>query len=194
VAKRKATGIKPRRYRIHVRTEVISCSVRGDSQHCMIRNAVAEAIPGATRIMVDLQWVRFSLNGYRYRYPLPVFAAYKLASFESGDVPESFSFSLVSGQVFVTTGIRVTKPGTARAMRAFGVARGLMTQEQAEAKGRIPKAVKEGYLAENPGVPAVATQSGRTPMVTRRARQNIETDRFYGLRLASGFQPGGQPA
>lgn len=139
--------------------------------------------------MVDLQHVRFTLNGYRYRYPLPPVAAYRLASFESGDVVEPFSFSLRDGTVYLSKG-NDHKPGGPAAIRAWAKEQGLTVPSNKH----ITPEVKAAYAAAHPGVRiASSSHSGQPGAMTRKARSQIQADRFYGLKLATGFQPGGVP-
>jgi hypothetical protein len=179
---------------IPVSEDIIASSIRGDSRRCMLRNAIALAVPDAKRIEVDLQHIRFTLpDGYRRKYPTPAGAAYNLASFEAGDSIEPFTFSLRGGVVFDSTQGE-SKPGTPKAVRAWAEANGLLTPEQATAqKGRglqLPDDIKTAYT-EATGYRVLAQATGRQRHMTRPARQNIRGDRFYGLRLANGFQPGG---
>lgn len=174
---------------IPVTADTIANSIRGDSRRCMLRNAVAQAVPDAKRIQVDLQYIRFTrADGYRRRYQTPAGAAYNLASFEAGDTIEPFTFSLRAGSVFDSTQGE-SKPGTPKAVRRWALDNGLLPPGQAGLK-RIPDDIKQAYT-EATGVTAIAQATGRQRQMSRPARQNIRGDRFYGLRLANGFQPGG---
>lgn len=175
---------------VTVTEETIARSVRGDSRRCMIRNAVSEAVPSAKRIIVDLHYVRFTLaDGYRRRYPLPQVAAYNLLSFEAGEPIAPFRFTLRDGVVYDSSKGEY-KPGTPKAIRAWAAENGLITPEQVAASSPLSSQVKVAYTQAT-GVTVLEQTSGRQRMMTRRARRNTTTDRFYGLRLANGFQPGG---
>jgi hypothetical protein len=157
----------------------------------MLRNAVAVAVPDAIRISVDLQEVRFTLpDGYRRRYPTPRIAAYNLASFEAGDPVEPFTFTLRQGAVYDSTQGE-SRPGTPAAIRAWALGQGVITPAEAARKKALQGAVKEAYTAAT-GVSVLPQKEGRSKAMTRAARSNIRGDRFYGLRLANGFRPGGE--
>lgn len=175
---------------IQVTGDIIGHSVRGDSQRCMIRNAVGNAVPDAKRIEVDLQYVRFTRgDGYRRKYPLPAQAAYNLASFEAGDPIEPFQFTLRGGAVYDSTQGE-SKPGTPAAIRVWAVENGLLPAGAPARKTRITASIRKAYT-EATGFPVLGQKQGRQRTMTRHARTSIRGDRFYGLRLADGFQPGG---
>jgi len=175
-----------------VTREIIENSVRGDSSRCMIAGAIRQAIPEAKRIDVDLQYVRFTRNCLRHVYPLPSRVAYNLASFESGEEVEPFVFDLVGGNVYQATSPPGRK-GTVSRIRLWAVDQGVMTAEDAAKKRRIPPKTREAYIQAT-GDNAAATVRTKPPAtMSQTARQHTRHDRFYGLRLRTGFKPGGEP-
>jgi hypothetical protein len=87
---------------IRITPEIIADSVRSDSGHCMISEAIRLVRPTATGIAVDLQTIRFSDPKKRCRYTFltPRRAQEALVAFDQGDkVIEPFSFRLERGQV-----------------------------------------------------------------------------------------------
>lgn len=190
--------VKPRTYRgIQVTQDMIDHSIRGDSQRCMVRNAVATYMPDAKRIVVDLQFVRFTLDGVRYRYHVPTKAAYNLARFESGENVDPFTFTLegTNAVAFVTNPpSSPAKPGAASHIRLWAVSKGLMTTEQAERKTTIPRWIKDAYLVDYPEVAqTVNNPRDTTRMRSTKTHQATKADRFFGLRLQTGFKSDGTP-
>lgn len=86
---------------IDVDQTTIEEAVKGDSSHCMIAEAIRKSIPGATRVSVDIQTVRFSdpKRRLRYTYLTPRRAQVALIEFDSGKAPAPFAVGLTNGQV-----------------------------------------------------------------------------------------------
>ena len=74
---------------LEVTPEIIDRAVSRDSGHCIVADALRAAIPDATRVSVDLQTVRFSLEstGRRYIYLTPQAAQHFLIDFDQGIKP-----------------------------------------------------------------------------------------------------------
>lgn len=86
---------------IRVDNECIRNAVRKDSQHCMIADAVAKALPKMTWIRVDVQSIRFTdrENALRFYYFTPLTAQRKLLEWDEGKNVKPFSFSISVGIV-----------------------------------------------------------------------------------------------
>src|SRR5262245_26872870 len=89
---------------IEVTQEFIDESVRRDSAHCMIAEALKKAVPGARYVSVDIQTIRFSdpdqgKRPYRYTYLTPRSGQLALIQFDAGVVPEPFRIRLRGGAV-----------------------------------------------------------------------------------------------
>ena len=82
--------------KIEVTEELISRSTRASSSHCMIADAIKAAIPGAARVMVDLQTIRFTdrKRGERRIYFTPPLCQQQLLRFDQGTEIEAWSFRL----------------------------------------------------------------------------------------------------
>jgi hypothetical protein len=111
--------------RVDVTEEIIRESMQADSSHCMIAEAVKKARPKATRVAVDLATIRFSDPelGLRYTYLTPRTAQTPLLQFDSGMVPEPFSFMLGRGHVTRMSRSKKTKATTKSLSRARLVTR-----------------------------------------------------------------------
>jgi hypothetical protein len=96
---------------VDVTRTIIARSTQRDSSHCMISDAIQEAIPDARFISVDIQTIRYTLKGMRYTYLTPRKAQIELIRFDQGaDDIEPFSFQLRTGQT--------TRSGSRRAVKA----------------------------------------------------------------------------
>jgi hypothetical protein len=75
-----------------VSEEIITQSIPKDSSHCMIADALAQAMPNAKYISVDLATIRFTdlAAGWRYIYLTPRIAQEALVAFDQGERPEPF--------------------------------------------------------------------------------------------------------
>jgi hypothetical protein len=99
------------RITVKVTQELIDTSAERDSSHCMIADAVAEAVPHASYISVDLATIRFSdMNaGKRYVYLTPRHAQEALLDFDQGKKPEPFNLRLAGAHVLLTGNARRAK-------------------------------------------------------------------------------------
>lgn len=101
MTKKKVGTPRSPRVMVAVTTEHIAEAVPRDSGHCMIAEAVKSAYPGAGRVSVDLQTIRFSdySKGVRYTYLTPRVAQVALIQFDQGIRPEPIGFTLRQGLV-----------------------------------------------------------------------------------------------
>jgi hypothetical protein len=82
-----------------------------DSGHCMIAESVRDAFPGAARVSVDIQTIRFTdrAKGLRYIYLTPRSAQQALVNWDDGIKPEPWTMRLRGGMV-VRAGSNSTRP------------------------------------------------------------------------------------
>ena len=89
---------RPRAPRVTVTIdrETIESSVRRDSRHCMIAEALKQAMPSMTSVTVDLASIRFTDPARRLRfvYITPRPAQIALIDFDRGVMPKPFSVVL----------------------------------------------------------------------------------------------------
>lgn len=105
-----------RSIRLHVDQHHIDNAEVKNSHHCMIADALREAIPEARFISVDLQSIRFSVFdetryreervGIRYFYFTPTIAQVALLKFDQGKKLRAFEFTMRQG---ITKWIRWTQ-------------------------------------------------------------------------------------
>jgi hypothetical protein len=103
------------RVAITVTAEAIQNSVRRDSAHCMIADAIRHSQPGAHGISVDLQTVRWTnlRLGLRYVYLTPRTAQVALIDYDQGDYPKPFAFVLSGGHTIKSKSREPKKPAAA---------------------------------------------------------------------------------
>ena len=88
------TVMPKKTYRIEVTPLDIQKAERNNSYKCVLAQAIQRTIPEADRIMIDLQTIRFSLEGYRFQYLTGPQEADYVVSFDAGDQLKPFSFNL----------------------------------------------------------------------------------------------------
>jgi hypothetical protein len=89
------------RIKVRVTKEIIDRSEQRDSSHCMIAEAVREAVPKAQSVSVDLQTIRYTDPDKRLRYVFltPRQAQKALVMFDQGIHGDPFEMLLRGGQV-----------------------------------------------------------------------------------------------
>ncbi len=92
---------KSKRFIIDVTQEVINNAVSKDSSHCVIADAVRDTIPGAQRVTVDLQTIRWTNkdSGLRYVALTPATGQAVLVNFDQGIKPEPFTLRVEPFQI-----------------------------------------------------------------------------------------------
>jgi len=101
-----APGEKVSRIKVSVTSDVIERAKHADSGHCMIADAIRDAVPGAQAVSVDLASIRFTdpRRGVRYLYLTPPSVQVALLRFDNGITPPSFSFNLNNPAQIVASG------------------------------------------------------------------------------------------
>jgi hypothetical protein len=86
---------------VNVTAEQIEKSIKADSSHCMIAEAIKTAYPAAKSWLVDLQIIRFSdpKRGLCYVYLTPRLAQQSLIDFDQSARPAPFRFNLAGAHV-----------------------------------------------------------------------------------------------
>jgi hypothetical protein len=201
---------KKRKYPVAPRATVevdeatIQAAIPNDSSHCMIAEAVKAAFPGAIRVSVDLQTIRFSdpVKRLRYVYLTPRAAQVALIRFDGGERPDPFSMRLQGGQVTAMAtyrGVRetpeereerVAKQRTSRQQearyhrRAAGQMEMSLDEEQAQAQTLSRTSLDRAPGAGKDEVPTRV--GGQRPPVMTFARR-----RTFGIRALERLDPSG---
>ena len=83
---------------IDVSQETIDDSIKRNSSHCMIAEAVHRTLPYAINISVDLQTIRFTdkQRGLRYAYLTPRYAQIAIIQYDQGERPGPFRIILAT--------------------------------------------------------------------------------------------------
>jgi hypothetical protein len=149
-------------YKINVTRELVERATQRDSRHCMIAEAIKEAHPHYTHILVDLATIRWSnpRTGNRYVCLTPVAAGNALVAFDQGEPIEPFSFSIQTMQV-TPMAIPVKREDGTRAQRSV---RGRKRFENGVIKGGTP--LPTGHLGGSP-----STAKDATSLVEARERE-----------------------
>jgi hypothetical protein len=84
----------PKRITIKVTEADIERAHRNDSYKCVVAQAIARTVSGATNIDVDTQAIRFTVDGERRVYMTPYAVQGYVIAFDAGDPIEAFSFQL----------------------------------------------------------------------------------------------------
>jgi hypothetical protein len=156
---------------IKVTEEITTRACRSNSRHCVIVEAIREAVPTAVLITVDLQTIRWSDKGLGLRYifltPLPAQKA--LVRFDAGEPISPFSFQLRGGRaVSMYKGGSLTKTGDPQRQRHnLGKARVLTAAEYRRNSGI--------------GEP-VEVVGGKAPPRLNPAHASNQAARIFGLR------------
>ena len=160
--------------RIKITNDIIDRSVRANSSHCMIADAVHEQVPDANYVSVDLQTIRFSVGEERFVYFTPRIAQVNLIKFDQGDTDiEPFSFALGRPTQIVQRHVkREVLPEPERIAKSAGGRKG-GKRSQEKAKLMRSTLAKKG-----------ATKiGGRTPPAFS-VDSNLGNRRVFGLKVA----------
>jgi len=74
-----------RRYSVTVTQDDINEGVRDSSAHCIVSTAIGRAIPDATRIITDVQSIRFTIGNERLIYMTPREVGRYVLAFDDGN-------------------------------------------------------------------------------------------------------------
>lgn len=161
--------------RIRITQEIIDQSMRANSSHCMIADAVRAAVPEATYVQVDLQTIRFSTEISRFVYFTPRAAQLALVKFDQGENDiKPFDFALGRPTQIVERGRDVdkaSKPAPSPTKSASAAKGGKKTQ----AKARLARSTTQKIGATKVG--------GQLPP-TFTVQSNLGNRRVFGLRAA----------
>lgn len=162
-----------KRVTVQVTQAHIDLATPADSSHCMIADALHDALPDAKKISVDLQTIRFTepAKGQRYTYLTPTIAQDYLVAFDQGLPLEPFQFVLHApvqvgyagtrqrGESRAFEGVKDTK-GTSIPVKVGGEPMPMAALYSGP--GRAASAVQE-HLAKQNEADAVATTTTNEP-------------------------------
>jgi hypothetical protein len=110
----------PTRITVEVTERDIERAHRNDSYTCVVAQAVARTVKEATRIEVDTQTIRFTVDDERRVYMTPYAVQGYVIAFDAGDAIEPFSFQLRNPR---RVGRRIRTEAGKAALRASNKAR-----------------------------------------------------------------------
>ena len=109
---------------VHITPDVITTSVKRNSSHCVIAEAVKLSVANAKSIAVDIQTIRWSdrEKKERYTYLTPRTVQKAIIDFDQGETLEPFSFRLSGGHTtrLYKRGGRNRKPSLRASRHAHG--------------------------------------------------------------------------
>lgn len=208
VKPRKARRLRSFRVDVQVDEERVQKAIARNSRHCFIAEAIKEALPNVTSILVDLQSIRFTVpeKRLRYVYLTPMRCCRALVDFDRGQKPEPFSFTLSRASTItrVASGAPNEKTPEARAARNKAVNRaGNQIRDQigatadapykppAEYVNRVVEAMDDPTANLGPAI-VVERQNGNDASrptfvggLPPRHAGNIQRTRRFGLRELS---------
>lgn len=86
---------------VEITQDIIDNSMRQNSGHCMIAEAIKQQVPNAKQVSVDLQTIRFSdtVKQKRYIFLTPRIAQQALIRFDQGLPVEPFEMAITPSQI-----------------------------------------------------------------------------------------------
>jgi hypothetical protein len=154
---------------IPVTQECIDESLERDSSHCMTALAIAQAIPDARRIAVDLQTIRFSRKGLRYVFLTPHICQDNIIHFDQGERAEIKPFTLRMRPA------QISRSGKKR--------RECPSDQELRGSG-LTVAREQLHLGERDGKPKKPEPNTPTPAsqrYTATGERNLDPERIDGL-------------
>jgi hypothetical protein len=163
---------KAPRVSVTITQELIDDAIKRDSSHCKIAEAIKAAYPGASRISVDLQCIRFSdlAKGERYTYLTPRVAQVGLVNWDQGTKPDPYEFQLRNGQV-TAAGRRPNRHTP-------------LTEAQTAARAKVAQDLRQTVLTDRGKHGSVPDRVGGAPPPLARDADNVPFSRrrAFGLR------------
>jgi hypothetical protein len=162
---------------VPVTQEHIDRSLERNSSHCMTAMALAEAIPDARRIAVDLQTIRFTYKGLRYVFLTPHVCQDNIISFDQGERTKIRPFELKMRPAQISkAGKKRRQCPTDRELRGTGLT-------VAEEQPHLDRPLESGI--SNDRVVAETRQMKAPPQrLTASGERNLDPDRSDGLAPA----------
>ena len=186
------------RLRVQVTEADIAKAEQNKSMKCVVAQALRRSIPGATRVDVDVQSIRWTgADGVRYVYLTPYPVQGYVVAFDAGDVIHPFTFTLdprsripVKRQVRTAAGTAVSRANgrvqgakQKRARVAAKVENGEAPAVQLKKVDREVAAEQESYSAVKAayeGQKQVVTSGEGRHAVPRIGRSSV---RRHGIRV-----------
>jgi hypothetical protein len=119
---------------IRVEQTDIDQALRKKSGRCVVATAMARSIDGAHHVDVDMQTVRFTVDGERRVYLTPPAAVGYVVAFDAGDDIHPFAFRLSEGHRVSVRQDKMTPAGAERKRTRNAVARAKEKKERAQLK------------------------------------------------------------
>lgn len=194
---------------VHVTQADIDRAVTKSSSRCVAARAIARTIPNASCIGVDVQTVRFTVEGERQVYLCPPVVAGYVVAFDAGETIHPFSFRLLANQM-VPVQVRKSTPAgkkknatrakvrytTANVTKAQKAVVTAPPAKKADAKKALAAAQTKQLTAKEERQNVIAAYKGQasTQPVDKNLRPTIpqvfkRNTRSYGMRQLRINQP-----
>lgn len=166
----------------------IERALERDSSHCAIATAIADAIPDATFVCVDLQCIRFSRRGLRYIFLTPNRARQTIIDFDQGNRAALEPFELrMRPAVVAKAGKKRTHTPSNTELRGTGLTVSPVQLHVPEPKRRVMSCLNEQSKhqlqreLEQAVRNTAAMQNGKAPQrYTADGERNLDPDRSDG--------------
>jgi hypothetical protein len=161
-----------KRWDIEVTAQDLALGEMRDSNRCAVKLAVERNIPGAKRVEVDLQTVRFSIKDERHVYLTPWQVAEYVIAFDAGDAEklQPFDFQL---RAPVEIGSKVRRKAFTEEGKRVDNARNRVRKAQAK-KERATEILESPDSSAVDRAQAVETLEDIDTVITERERQYEE--------------------
>lgn len=150
-----------RRNRVYVEAQDFMLAIRNRSGRCAVKRAVKRAFPEASRVMVDIQTIRMTINGERLIWITPPPCQDVIVWFDAGEFSRLQPFNFALRKDAAVRVARATHPSEADRQRA----------NKAKREGRSEAGVNKARREKN------------LPKAARRSMGGA--DRSYGARNLS---------
>ena len=154
------------RFQLEVTQEHIDRAEARESNACAIADALKDRWPAARFISVDLQCIRFTIDGQRYEYLTPVRAQRLIVRFDQGDHTEAFRTALQSPRLTQQQSPR--SPRAQYARNASDKAKRVLVRERKEAGLEPPTADELKVVAATARAEALADGTYPPGPLTRK--------------------------
>ena len=139
--------------RVRVTAEDIADAEQSASMKCVVAQAIRRTFPGATKVDVDIQTIRWSQDGERIVYMTPYSVQGYIVAFDAGDTIQPFGFGLHHSSRIPAVRQRTKTPAgkaidNQRAAAKNAAARRKKVEEKAAVKQATPHQVAEARSAE----------------------------------------------
>jgi hypothetical protein len=150
------------------------------SSRCVVATAIHRSVPGAQRVSVDVQTIRFTVAGERFVYLTPYGVTGYIVAFDAGEEIHPFRFRLRSDQEMKVRTTKRTEAG-----REIGAAR----SREREAKVKATKMQERLQGIDDPTLPPPSVAEVRALKAqTKLAQEKAKTAEDERKAVMAAFE------